>query len=812
METLGQDLRFGMRMLRNSPGFTIAAILAISLGIGANATVFTIANAYLFQSLPFTESERVLYISSVNHATEQGRGESYPDYHDLEAQAKSFAALGAFSRSDMDVSDHSSLPNQYKGALVTANAFSVIGWKPMLGRDFLPSDAAAGAAPAAILSYSLWENRYGKSPSILGATIRVNEIPTVVVGVMPPGMQFPGASLLWTPLVPSGDWARREVRRLTMFGRLTPEASLESAQAEMSALASRLAREYPATNQDIGAEVETYTDYFTDSDTRVIVLALLGAVGFVLLIACADVANLLLARAVTRAREVSVRIALGAGRWRVIRQFLVESVLLSAAGGVIGSLAGMWGVRIFRTTLIPEDTPDYLTFTMDHRVLAYLAAITVGSGILFGLAPALRLSRLDINGVLKDGGHGASAGVRARRVSALLVAGEMALAFVLLVGAGLMIRSFLNMAHTPIGARTDHLMSMDVLLRAGRYPTEASEINFHQQLKARLESLPGVEMVALASNLPGDGWTDLPYQLEGAAPLDPRRQPRAGAVIVGPSYFPVLEIRPRRGRVFSETDGVAGVPVAVVNETFARASWPGGNPVGKRLRLLPRTAAAPAATPQPWLTVVGVVPDVVQSDSSQGAHDPLLYVPYRQMPPRDMVVAVRTSVPPESLGNAFRREVQALDGDLPVTDLRTLDAMLWERTRNWRVYGGMFSIFAAMALLLAAVGLYAVMAHSVSQRTREIGVRMAMGASSRNILGMVFAQGMRQLAAGLAVGIAASLVLSRVLGALLVGVKPADPLTYGAVALVLALAAMLGSAIPARRAIRVDPIEALRYQ
>ena len=813
METLIQDLLFGMRMLRKSPGFTTVAVLALAMGIGANATIFTIANAYLFQSLPFTDSDRVLYISSVNHRTGEGRGESYPDYRDLQAQAKSFSAMGVFSRADLDVSDKNGPPMQYKGAQLSFNAFSVIGWKPMLGRDFLPEDAVRGAVPVAILSYSLWQNRYGKAPAMVGETIRVNEIPTVVIGVMPPGMQFPGTSLLWTPLVPAGDWEKREYRRLTMFGRLAENASLESARAEMSTLTNGLASEYPVTNQDIGAEVESYTDYFTDSDTKLVVLALMGAVGFVLLIACADVANLLLARAVGRAREIAVRTALGAGRWRVIRQLLIESVLLSAAGGVLGSLAGMWGVRIFETTLIPEDTPAYLTFTMDHRVVGFLAAITIATGIVFGLAPALRLSKLDIHAVLKDGGHGASAGLRARRLSTLLVVTEMALAFVLLVGAGLMIRSFLKMAHTPIGARTDHLMSMDILLRAGRYPTEASVIAFHRQLKTRLETLPGVERVALASSLPGDGWSDFNYQTEGATPLDARRLPRTGAVIVSPSYFPVLEIGARRGRVFSESDGPTGFAVVVVNETFARIAWPGGNPIGKRLRPVPKTVGASGGPgPQAWLTVVGVVPDVVQSDTSQGAHDPLIYLPFGRMPRREMVVAARTSVPPETLGNAFRRAVQSLDGDLPVTDLRTLDEMLWERTRSWRVYGSMFSIFAGMALLLASVGLYAVMAHSVSQRTQEIGIRMAMGASTREILGMVFAQGMRQLIAGLAIGLAASFVLTRVLGALLVGVRPADPLTFVTVALVLTLAAVFGIAIPALRASQVDPIVALRYQ
>lgn len=815
METFWQDVVFGLRLLRKSPGFTAVAVMALALGIGANATVFTVANSLLFQALPFANSDRVLYVSSVNNSTGLGRGESYPDFHDFQAQVRSFEALGAFSQSDVDVSDQSGLPTQVQGARLTANAFSIIGWNPILGRGFLPEDERPGAAPVMMLSYGLWKERYGGNPSIIGKTIRLNEVRTEVVGVMPPSIRFPGDSKLWMPLVPDGDWKGRGYRGLTVFGRLAPAAGLESARVEMSTLAKHLETQYPGTNKDVGAQVQTYNDYFTDSDTRLVFLALLGAVGFVLLIACANVANLLLARGTGRSREISVRAALGAGRWRIIRQLLVESVTLAMAGGLLGSFAGVWGVRLFQSTRISEDLPSYVTFAVDYRVLAYLATMTIGTGILFGLTPALRLAKLDINAVLKDGGHGASVGLPARRLSTLLVVTEMALAVVLLVGAGLMIRSFLKMAHTPTGVRSDHLMSMDIILRPKKYPTPAAQILFHQQLKARLQALPGVQSVGMASNLPGDGWTDFHYELEGAPTPDPRNQPRTGGVVADSGYFRILDIRARRGRVLSDSDGVTGVPVVVVNETFARMAWAGQQALGKRLRLLPPASDAPAAgnpAPRPWLTVVGVVPDIVQSDTSQGAHDPLVYLPYRQFPQREMVVAARTLVPPASLGRAFRRQVQALDGDLPVTDLRTLDAIFSERTRSWRVYGSMFSIFAAMALLLASVGLYALTAHSVSQRTHEIGVRMALGASTQSILAMVFAQGLRQIALGLAVGLAASFGLTRILGAMLVGVQPADPVTLVAVVLALTVAGAVGLAIPARRAIRVDPMVALRHE
>jgi predicted permease len=800
-------------MLRKSPVLSGVAVLALTLGIGANATVFTIVNAFLFQNLPLAGSDRILYISSVNNTSGKGRGVSYLDFRDLQAESKSFESVGAFAGSDLDLSDRTGLPAQYKGARLTANAFSIIGQRPVVGRDFVVADTAANAAPVAILSYKLWQDRYGKDPTIIGASIRINEIPTVVAGVMPPGIHFPGASQLWVPLVPGADLENRSYRPLTVFGRLTPASSIASARAELVTIAGRLEHQYPATNQGTGLAVKTYNDYFTDTDTRLVYLALVGAVGFVLLIACANVANLLLTRSATRAREIYIRTALGAGRWRVVRQLLVESLLLSAVGGILGAAAGLAGVRMFVATLISEDVPAHLHFGIDWRVLAYLAAITVVTGILFGLAPALRLARLDFDAALRTGGYGSSTGAQARRFSSALVIGEVALAFVLLVGAGLMIRSFLNMAHTPMGVRTDHLMSMDILLRPRRYPAGASQIAFHRELRQRLEALPGVKTVAMASNLPGDGWTDFNYEIEGAAAVDPRTVPRTGGVVVSPEYFPMLEIYPRRGRVLTSLDGLTGVPVVVVNETFARMCWPNQDPVGRRIRVVQRgSGTAPAFGQQPWLTVVGVVADIVQSDTSQGSHDPLIYIPYQELPQREMVIAARTLVPPESLEIAFRQQVQILDGDLPVTDMRTLDQLLWERTRSWRVYGTMFSIFAAIALIMASVGLYGVLAQSVTQRTREIGIRMAIGASTTSILAMVFTQGMLQVLIGLAAGAAASLALTQVLSSQLVGVSPADPATLAAVGLVLIATGAIGCAIPARRGMSVDPVVALRYE
>ena len=795
---LANEVRFALRMLRKSPGFTIVAVLALALGIGANATVFTIANAYLFRNLPFADSERVLYVSSVNGKTGRGRGVSYPDYRAFAANARSFESVGAFTRPEIDLSDDAAFASAYNAAAVTPNTFALIGVRPVVGRDFLSEDALPGAASVVILSHSLWQMRYGGTASIVGRTVRINASPFTVIGVMPPGLRFPVNTSLWMPLRPTPEWEKRDSRNLIMFGRLVPGAGIRSARSELSAIAAGLENRYPETNRDIGVFVRTYNEHFTGRNTRLTLLALLGAVAFVLLIACANVANLLLSRAVERTREISIRIALGAGRWPVIRQLLVESVMLSAGGGLLGALFGWWGVRIFEATLIVEDRPSHLTFNMDLQVLAYLAAITVGTGVLFGLAPALRLAQVEVIEALKDDGRGAGMGWRGRRLSGALVAAEMALAFVLLTGAGLMMRSLLFMTGAPIGARTDHIMSMAVVLRVAKYPTDVAQIAFHQQLKERLNAVAAIESVGLASALPGDGWSNYDCDLEG-------RRLRTGGVIVTPGYFHTLEIRSLRGRVMDETDVSPGSAAVVVNATFARTAWPGEDALGKRLRLI-------RPSPQPWLTVVGIIPDIVQNDESQGAHDPLIYLPYRYIQQREMVVAARTRVPPKSIANELRRAVQAIDPDLAVIDVRTLEELLKERTWTWRIYGGMFSIFAFLALALASVGLYAVIAHSVSRRSAEIGVRIAIGASKGDIMAIVLGQGVRQLGLGLAAGVAASIAATGVIESLLVGVSPTDPVTLGAVGAILATAGLLGSAIPALRAARVDPVIALRHE
>ena len=825
LDTIIQDTRYAARALRRSPAFTLTAIATLAIGIGVNAAVFTVTNAVLFKGFRLVErNDRILYIDT----RERGRGccVSYPDFEDWRDQATSFEGMGTVADLRITLSDSSGVPESYTASLVTANAFQVLGQGPILGRDFAASDETPGAAAVAILSYGFWERRYGKDPAIVGRTLRINGVPTIVIGVMPQGFSFPQSQDLWLPLVPTPDRQQREARGMWFaFGRLAEGATVASARAEMETIGRRLAAAYPRTNEGLLPAIHPFHEFFIGPNAAMIYAALWGAVGFVLLIACANLANLLLARAVGRSREISVRIALGAGRWRVIRQLLVESMMLSTLGGVGGWGIARWSLRAYELFANPPAhawSDRFLDFSMDYRVLAYLIAISIGTGLLFGLAPALRLSKLDVNAALKAGGRGATGGGSGKRLSALLVTAEMALAVVLLAGAGVMIRSFLNIYTADLGVPTANILTALLNLPDANYPDAAARISFYNGLKARLEAKPGVESIAIADALPGAGAGRYPYELAGAEAVDKQRRPQVAALVVSPGYFGTLGAAVLSGREFSDADGsasgdadgnanggddgVSGIPVVIVNEQFASQFWPGENPLGNHLRLFE------GSTPQAWLTVVGVAPNIAHDPTRQRT-DPLVYLPYRQKPAGGMWVLARTSVAPESLGAAFQREVQALDSELPIwlgpfTLSDRLAGVYWKRGLN----GALFLIFAAIALLLASVGLYAVMAHAVGQQTQEIGVRIAIGATARDILKLVFAQGMLPLGMGLAVGLAASFAVNRVLEAELVEVSPADPVTLGAASAALIFSAALGCWIPARRAMRIDPVVALRQE
>ena len=807
---LFEDVRFGLRAMAKKPGFTATAVFALALGIGANATVFAIANGVLYKGMPFVD-DRIMFLSSRNASWgQQRRGVSWPDFRDWCGQVKTMDRLALFQFNASNISDKSGLPTRYNVSVMSADSFALIGQKPILGRDFTAEDEHPGTDLTVILGYGVWENRYGKDPNILGKLIRVNDQPATIIGVMQNGLRFPYDTDMWMALRPGDNFDKRENRFYGAIGRLARGMTEKSAVAEMNGIAHNLQAAYPATNQGVETVLHTQTEDFNGPEILLLMMALMGAVGFVLLIACANVANLLLARAVDRAREISIRIALGAGRWRIIRQLLVESVMLSIFGGILGWLISIWGTKAFEAA-VRDRIPVWMNFSMDWRGFAFLGAISIGTGLLFGLAPALRLSRLDVNTSLKDQSRGSSTGTRGRYLSALLVITEMALAVVLLAGAGLMIRSFMNMYSLKTGVNEKNVLVMRLFLPQARYPKDADQIAFHDRLKERLDALPGVQVSSISITMPTGGAMDVPYEIEGAPPVDDKRRPTVGELVISPDYFHAMDVKIQRGRVFSDADGIAGPPVVIINQRFAEKFFSRQDPIGKRLRVF----ESPQNQPGSWLTVVGVTPDILQNLPNQNATRELaalIYVPYRQKPMRDMSLMARTSVPPNSLGTAFRREVATLDEDMVLYNLRSLEERL--DLNNWpqKVFGSLFAIFAMIALLLASVGLYAVISHSVSQRTQEIGLRMALGSSAQGILQLIFIQGARQLLIGLVIGLAASIGLTRVLGSMLVNVSPRDPVTLLLVTLVLSTAASLGCLLPARRAMRVDPVVALRHE
>jgi putative ABC transport system permease protein len=802
MSLLG-DVRTGLRTLVKNPGFTAVAVTMLAVGIGVNATVFTVTDAVLFKGFAGVErNDRLRYITYKN----SNCCVSYPDFLDWRAQAKSFQGMAIVHGVGLTLNDGSGFPESLSANENSADTFRVVGARPILGRDFSAEDEAPGAAPVAILNYGFWERRYGKDPAVLGRTVRMNGVPTTYIGVMPQDFSFPQTVDVWVPLVQTPQVMQRVNRDTWMVvARLAEGVTVERARAEMEIIGKRLAAAYPLTNRELFPEIQTFTQFFIGPNGTLIYGSMWGAVGFVLLIACANLANLLLARAIGRSREISVRIALGAGRWRIIRQLLIESLMLAGLGGFLGWWLAKWGVRTYAIAMANKSSWLILDYTMDHRVLAYLIAISIGTGILFGLAPALRLSRLDVNAALKDGGRSATGSRGGKHLSAVLVTGEMALAIVLLAGAGVMIRSYLKIHTADIGVHTASVLGGAVSLPADRYPRAEDKISFYDRLITRLEGMPGVESVAMADSLPASGSLKLPYQRAGDVPTAEDRRPKLSALKISPAYFRTLKASLLAGREFNDTDVASAVPVAIVNQLLAAEFWPGEDPLGKRLRFFNRNA------PGPWLTVVGVVANIIQNDSNRQRFDPVVYMPYRQDPGGGAWVLVRTRVRPESLANAFRGEVRALDSELPLYGPMPI-AERMERFWDSRFYGGLFLIFAAVALLLASIGLYTVIAHAVSQRTQEIGIRLAIGATGRDILRLVFGQGMIPLGIGMVIGLAASLAVNRVLKSVLVQVSPYDPVTLAIASAVLICAALLGCLIPARRAMRVDPAVALRNE
>jgi len=815
---IARDIQFAVRALRRSLSFTLTAVLMLALGIGVNAMVFTVTSTVLYNGFPLVkDNDRIAYIT-----TGVGCCLSYPDFLDWRAQSTSFAGMEMVHGLDRAVRDEDDFLQRRTVTEVTAGTFRLAGRQPILGRDFLPSDEAPGAAPVAILRYEFWQRQYGGRADVVGRTIRIDSVPTTIVGVMPRGFAFPQNEVLWIPMVPSPALSDRGDRNngWFAFGRLAEGATMESARAEMEAIGRRLGDAYPQTNQgrNLIPQLYNFREFFIGRNATLIYQAMLGAVSFVLLIACANLANLLLARALGRSREISVRIALGAGRWRIVRQLLVESALLSAAGGLCGWWLATFGLRIYTLWASGPSVSDaiintwfdgMLDYTMDFRVFVYLVSISIASGILFGLAPATRLGRLDVNSALQDATRGSTGGKRSRHLSGLLVVGEVALAVVLLAGAGGMVRSFLKIYLADLGVQADNLLVTRVTLPSSRYADAESRVAFFESLRARIESMPGVESVALGNTIPTDRLRRIAYEVDGApsagAVVDDQQRPTVSTFVAGPSYFATVGARLIAGRAFTTFDGDSAPPVVVVNERFAAGTWPGESAVGKRLRLM-------AGASSEWMTVVGVVGNIAQNDRTRQTLAPVVYVPFQQSPGASMAVFARTRVPPSTLVTDVRREIAAMDVDLIPSQPQSLTEILAESYQYRGISGAMFLLCAVIALLLASIGLYAVIMYSVTQRTQEIGLRLAIGATAGDIRWLVFRQAGATVGIGLAIGVVVSLFVNRLLVSSLVQVSPADPGTYGVVCAVLMLSMALGCWLPARRAMRLDPVVALQQQ
>lgn len=808
MDQLFTDIRYGFRSLLKRPAFTAIALLTLALGIGVNSAIFSAVDSILLRPLPLKDPARL--VSVWEHTLRDGirQNEAAPaNFFDLQSQNQSFEQLGAFGPDDVNLTGDGE-PERLDGQVVTANVFSILGVAPALGRTFSPEEDQPGQEHVVVLSDALWRRRFNGDPSIVNRTVTLNGESFTVIGVMPRGFFFPEREIeLWTPWAMEPDQkSGRGDHYLRLVARLKPGTTLERANADLTSIAQRLSAEYPRTNEGLGFVAHSlHQDYV--GNLRLPILILFAAVGLVLLIACANVANLLLAQATTRRKEIAIRIALGARRWTIVRQLLVESLLLAAGGGLLGTLGAFWSVEALGK-LLPESLSKLQNVSIDARVFLFTLGVSVLTAVVFGGVPALLASRTRPGATLNDVARDMAGGTSGRHVRRVLVVSEVALAVVLLVSAGLLIRSFQLLRQVDTGFTSENALTMRMVLPFPKYAQAEARRAFYDETLRRIEALPGVESAGMITFLPlsfhGMNFT---FSVEGQPSPSDMKLPFALFRVVSPDYFRAMGIPLRRGRFFDTRDSIDSQPAVLINRRFAEQYWPGEDAIGKRVKV------GPVDSPNVWLTVVGVVGDVRQT----GLYEQKLefYVPYAQdrrsfMAPRDLVV--RTKSDPAAIAAAVRQAVWAVDKDQPVSNVRTLDQVFAAAISQERFQALMLGLFAALALLLACVGLYGVISYAVVQRTHEIGVRMALGAQPVDVLRLVIRQGMTLTLAGLVVGIVAGTFVTRVLTDMLFGVTPRDPLTFAGVPVLLVVVAFLACYIPARRATRIDPLTALRAE
>ena len=802
METLLRDVRYGVRSLVKRPGFTAIALIALALGIGANTAIFTLVNAVLLRPLPFAEPDRLVWVwGNIKGGTSRA-SVSPPDFLDFRQQNSTFEEFAASFGMPLPLNlTGNGEPERLQAAAVTGNYFQALGVKPVLGRTFLLENEKPGNDQVVVISYGLWQKRFGGSTDIVNKTMTLGGKTCQVLGVMPQDFNFPQAAELWVPMnfdVEPG-MKQRKAHFLRPIGRLKPGVTMAQAQSDTDAIARRLEEQYPESNKSWNLRLVSLREQLV-GNTRPTLFILFGAVGFVLLIACANVANLLLVRAAGRQKEIALRTALGAGRFRIVRQMITESVVLALVGGILGVVLATWGVELL-VSLSEGSIPPTARVKIDATVLGFTLLISLVTGVLFGLVPALRTLKINLTDSLKEGGRGASEGIHRNRTRSILVVLESAVAVVLLIGAGLLIRSLIQLQNTSPGFDAHNVLTMRVDLPRQKYDTPEKSTNFFSQLESRLGGLPGVEKVGFISELPLSGQpNDMPYTVEGRPPVSIDQAFDDDFRRVNRHYFEAMRIPFLRGRNFTDQEVSQSAKVVIISELLARRTFPDEDPLGKRLIM--------SLGNQPF-EIIGIVGDIrhraLESDPL-----PAMYMPTYQT--GWMNVVIRTQGDPTALAAAARKEVQGIDPDQPVAAVKTMEQWLETAVAAPRYRTSLIALFALVALILACTGIYGVMSYSVTQRTHEIGVRMALGARRFDVLKLVVRQGMVLVVVGVLLGVVAAIGLTRVMSSLLFGVTAKDPLTFVAVASVLTVVAFIACYLPARRATKVDPLVALRYE
>jgi predicted permease len=799
------DLRFANRMLLKNPGFTAVAVITLALGVGVNTTIFSTVNAVVLRRLPFKEPARLVFLDENNKRHGFDRlGIAYPDYLDWREQNTVFEDIGMYGHTAPTITGRDQ-PERLIGAEVSASLFALLGVQPAIGRHFTSEEDQPGAEPVTLISHGLWQRRFGGDTNVLGQAVTLDGRSHTVVGIMPPKFAFPETGELWTPLVVRNLESQRSTHTYAGLARLKPGVTIRQARAEMTEIARRIAAAHPDTHTDVGIVLGPVRDIWV-AEASTVVWLLLGAVSFVLAIACANVVNLLLARALSRRKEFAVRTALGASHWRILRQLLAESLLLSLAAALVGLWLSIWGVDAV-VVCVPTEIPFWMRFTVDGRVLAFTLAAALVTGVLLGLAPAWGAAQPDLNETLKESARSATGSRTLLRLRTALVVAEVALAVVLLSGAGLAITSLLRVQRVNPGFNPEQVMVFDLALPPQKYPDANRQVTFYGRLRERLAAVPGVKASAGISHLPlsGRNWGSA-YTIEGQEATRSADVQIGNTRVITPGYFRTLEVPLLAGRDFTDADTAGSPDVIIIDATLARRFFANRDPLGQRIKF-----GGPDST-APWMTIVGVAGEVKHYGLDQNIR-PGYYLPYAQHARPSLTMTVRTSVAdPASVAAALRRAVHELDPDRPVTQLRTMQEVVsrsfWEQSlASW-----LLGLFSAIGITLAAVGIYSVLAYSVAQRTHELGIRMALGARPTDVLKLVVRQGMGAVGLGLLMGLAANIGVLRLLASQLYEISPLDLPTYAAAALLILGVALAACYFPARRATRVNPVVALRYE